>query len=66
MPTSRIEITTNAEATRFFVAIVAHTGVGDEMARVLVPPVRDYDAAIMAAGRYSQATGLPVVDLVVT
>lgn len=66
MKQGRIEITTNADVTRFFVAIVAHTGVGDEMARVLVPPVRDYDDAILSAGRYSQATGLPVVDLVVT
>lgn len=64
MPTNRIEIAFTDNT--FTVAIVAHTGVGDEIARVLVPPVRDYDDAILSAGRYSQATGLPVVDLVVT
>ncbi len=63
MKQGRIEITLTDST--FTVAIVAHTGVGDKMARARLPPVRDYDAAILSAGRYSQATGLPVVDLVV-
>lgn len=64
LPTERIEITLSAG--RFDVAIIARTGRGDTMARLSMPPVRTYDDAIISADGFSRATGLPVLDLVVT
>lgn len=64
LPTERIEITQSDGL--FDVAVIAGTGRGDEIARVSMPKPKTYDDAIMSADRYARATGLLVVDLVVT